>query len=165
MKKKVLKLGVLCTDSATGLPGMLTHWFCDEEGAIRYLFQPRGLNPENGQPVEKIYLTGNRIETEDENYEEVEIPFEIIHTTVTDEASGFSGLAVGLVRHVNGCFHVEIQPHGKLAKTGAAIKRRDFDLRQCSGKEIKNGTKEEIEKSKIKEPSPTGDSISDYFPH
>ena len=165
MKKDVHRLGIPCFDNATELDGMLTHWICDTDHSIRYLFQPKGINPEDGQPADKVYLSGDRISSKNSNFDEtVEIPTEIIGTNVTDNASGFTGKAIGLIRHVNGCFHVQIQPKGIIKKTGNAIKPTDFDLRQCSGEKINNGTEEEVEKSKVTRPSPTGDKVSDHYP-
>ena len=57
MKIRVLKLGTVCTEKATGLKGTITHWLIDMGQRIDYLFQPNGLlNPEDGMPVKKIML-------------------------------------------------------------------------------------------------------------
>ncbi len=156
MKKiKVIKLGTFCKDKATELAGMLTHWLYDMEGRVSYFFQPKGLN-EEGQPVDRLYLEANRLDVNEEDFEEVEVPVEILGTQVTDEGSGFTGMGVSFVRHINGCFHVFIQPKGVNKKNNSPIRKHDFDLRSCSGEMITKLSKEDLEKSKIEKPSPTG---------
>jgi hypothetical protein len=164
MKIRVLKLGEVCTDKATGLTGTLTHWLFDMGQRIDYIFQPQGLNPDNGQPVNKIFIELERLETTENQFEEVEVPFEILGTIVTNMASGFKGMAVNFVRHVNGCFHVAIQPAGRLSKTNSPIQKAEFDLRECSGKMIQKLTDEQLKKSKEKRPSPTGDRFEKHIP-
>ena len=119
IKIKALKLGTKLKDRATNLIGTLTHWVIDLGQRVDYIFQPPGLSPENGCPINHLLLEIERLEYSDENMEEVEIPFDILGKTTTDKASGFTGMAVGFVRHINGCFHVIIQPQGVLEKTGA----------------------------------------------
>ncbi len=133
------------------------------EGSISYLFQPKGLD-EEGQPVEKLHLEATRLEVTDKNFENVEVPAEILGTKVTSNASGFTGMAIGFMRHINGCFHVVIQPEGMLKKTNKPIQRCDFDLRECSGPMIVEMSKAALKKSKDKNPSPTGDSLRDNLP-
>jgi hypothetical protein len=162
MKKiTVISLGSTCTDKATGLNGILTHWYFNTSAEIAYLFQPNGLNPETGQPIEKIQLEIDRLEFDPQQMEEVEVPDEILLTQVTDKGSGFTGMAIGFIRHINGCFHVMIQPKGTLNKTGSPVKRADFDLRLCDGEAIKKLSAEERKKSEQRNPSPTGDSFED----
>ena len=154
MKKiKVIKLGTFCKDKATELLGMLTHWLYDMEGRVSYFFQPRGLD-EEGQPVNKLYLEASRLDVKPEDFEEVEVPVEILGTHVTEEGSGFNGMGVAFIRHINGCFHIYIQPKGVNAKNNSPIKKNDFDLRSCSGEMITKLSEEELKKSKITTPSP-----------
>jgi hypothetical protein len=155
MKIKVLKLGSVCKDTATTLTGTLTHWAINIGQRIDYLLQPPGTNPDDGQPLKKINLELERLETTEDQFEEVEVPFEILGTIVTDKASGFTGMAIAFVRHINGCFHVVIQPSGRLPKTGASIKHTDFDLRGCAGDKIPELTQGELATSKVEQPSPT----------
>ena len=150
---KVIKLGTVCADKATELTGTLTHWIYNMDGHIDYLFQPKGLN-EDGQPVDKLYLEVDRLKVKSKDFENVTVPDEILGTQVTDKASGFTGMAVSFIRHINGCFHVSIQPKGVLAKNNSPIKRCDFDLRSCEGKEIKKLSEAEKKKSEEEEPSP-----------
>jgi len=160
---KVLKLGTVCRDEATEQTGTLTHWKCHMDQRIEYLFQPKGLNPENGQPLGKLQLGSERLKTvTGEDFEEVEIPFEILGTTISDKASGFSGMAIAFVRHINGCFHVIIQPPGVIKNTGEPIKVNNFDLRECEGEKITEMTEAELKKSKKDRPSPTGDQFEDF---
>lgn len=160
---RVLKLGTKCRDKATELEGTLTHWVLSMGKGIYYLFQPEGLN-EEGQPVNKLILESARLEVGDSDFEEVEVPFEILGTTVTDKSSGFTGMAVDFIRHINGCFHVGIQPKGRLPKTNAPIRKCEFDLRECAGDMIAELSKVELEKSRAQKPSPTGDDCNRVVP-
>jgi hypothetical protein len=121
---------------------------------IDYLFQPKGLD-EDGEPLEKHYLCLERLSVKKADFEMVEVPFEILGTQVADKASGFNGMAITFIRHINGCFHVNIQPKGKLPKTGAPIRSHDFDLRSCTGEKIVELTKPELKKSRAEKPSPS----------
>jgi hypothetical protein len=152
-KIKVAKLGTVCKDRATELTGTLTHWIYNMDGHVDYLFQPKGLT-EEGQPVDKLYLEIDRLKLKSGDFEDIVIPAEILGTQVTDKASGFTGMAVSFIRHINGCFHVAIQPKGLLAKNNSPIKRCEFDLRGCEGKEIKKLSEAEKKKSEKDEPSP-----------
>lgn len=163
MKIRVLKLGTECRDRATELDGTITHWVCDMGTKISYLFQPRGLN-EEGQPVQRLYLSEERLDITGLNFEDIEVPFEILGTTVTDKASGFTGMAVEFVRHINGCFHVVIQPAGRLAKNNTPVKAYDFDLRGCTGEKIVELTEPQLKRSHSATPSPTGDSFTRAIP-
>lgn len=164
MKKLVISLGTVCKDKGTGLEGTLTHWYCDMGGRVDYLFQPTGINTDDGQPIDKIGLEMERLIFDENSQEEVEIPTEILGTKVWDKASGFSGIAVSFIRHPNGCFHVVIQPQGRLAKTNSPVRKRDFDLRQCAGPAIKELSSQELRKSEEDRPSPTGDFFPERFP-
>lgn len=156
MQVRVLRLGTVCTDKATELEGTLTHWMMDMAAEIDYFFQPRGLD-ENGQPVNKLFLEEARLDAKASDFETVDVPFEIIGSVVTDKASGFTGMATGFIRHINGCFHVVIQPRGLSPKTKMPIQKRDFDLRGCTGEKIVELTPTALEKSKAERPSPDED--------
>ena len=150
MQKRVYKLGSVCRDKATGLKGTLTHWMMDMSGDVHYLFQPKGLTDER-QPIEALCLNRARILSCPE--ETVEVPFKILGSKVTDKASGFTGMAIAFIRHLNGCFHVEIQPSGTLPSK-KPILAREFDLRGCVGKEVAVLTAAEKKASVQKNPSP-----------
>lgn len=156
IKIKTIKLGSKCKDIATGSKGTLTHWICNMGRNITYIFQPEGCNPDTGQPVRSISLEIERLEYNKKDLENVEVPIEILGSIVRDKASGFQGMATEFMRHINGCFHVIIQPKGRLKKTNCAIDRNDFDLRSCEGDKIPKMTEEETEKSKKTRPSPSG---------
>ncbi|MEI6190757.1 MAG: hypothetical protein WCP24_00130 [bacterium] len=163
VEAKVLKLGTVCRDKATNLEGTLTHWIMDMSKGVSYLFQPKGLD-ENDQPVKKLYLEMERLNVKDSDFETVEVPFEIIGTVVTNKSSGFVGMAVEFIRHINGCFHVVIQPKGMSAKTKTPIQKNDFDLRDCTGSMIVELTKKALAESRRKTPSPTGDTAEHDLP-
>ena len=154
MKIRVLKLGTVCKDTATGLTGTLTHWYINMAKHIEYLLQPKALNPDDGHPVKKLLVEVERLQVTEKDFEEVEVPFEILGSIVTNKSSGFTGTATCFVRHINGCFHVNIQPKGLLPKTRNPIKPGEFDLRDCEGKMIPVLTPEEQKKSKKDHPSP-----------
>lgn len=159
---KVIKLGTVCYDKATELNGTLTHWVVGMGCQVLYLFQPKGLDQE-GQPVNNILLEAERLVYKQEEIETVEIPFEILGTIVKDTASGFEGMAVSFMRHINGCFHVYIQPSGINARTNAPVVRNDFDLRSCEGDMIEKLDEKKLEKSKKDKPSPSGKKLkTDY---
>lgn len=161
---KVIKLGTVCKDKATCLTGTLTHWLINMDQQVTYLFQPKGINPENGQPVGKIRMEQARLEIPEDSYEEIEVPFEIIGSIVTNKASGFSGTAVSFIRHVNGCFHVAIQPRGVLSRTNSPIQQNEFDLRECRGEKIIELTPTEKKRSETTYPSPTGSVLETFNP-
>ncbi|MFA5934155.1 MAG: hypothetical protein WC795_02985 [Candidatus Paceibacterota bacterium] len=160
MKKiKVVKLGTRCYDKATQLQGTLTHWMIGMGGQINYFFQPKGVD-EEGRPIDRLYVEIERLNIKKEDFEEIEVPFEILGTTVTDDASGFTGMAISFVRHINGCFHVYIQPQGLQTKNNSPIQKHDFDLRGCSGEMIPKLSEKALEKSKKDQPSPTSDTFN-----
>ena len=152
---RMVKLSTPCREKATDLKGMVTHAIIGMDQSIKYLFQPRGTNPEDGQPLKRIFVGLERLIVPKENFEDVEIPFEILGTQVTDKASRFTGMAIEFVRHTHGCFHVMIQPKGILPKTGLPVEQAEFDLRQCEGPMISKLSEEELARSKKKNPSPT----------
>ena len=163
MKKKVLVLGTVCTDKATELEGTLTHWTIDMGGGINYLFQPKGLD-ENELPVKKLFLEEARLNVSDANFEIVDVPFEVIGSIVRSKSSGYTGMAVGFVRHINGCFHISIQPKGLSRKTKMPIQKCDFDFRDCAGDKIVELPPKELAASKASTPSPTDDHVGPDIP-
>lgn len=154
MKIRVLKLGTVCKDVATELTGTLTHWYLNMAKTVEYLLQPKELNPDDGQPVKRLILEAERLQVIEDDFEEVEVPFDILGSIVTSKSSGFTGTAVCFVRHMNGCFHVSIQPKGLLPKTKCPIKPAEFDLRDCEGEKIPMLTPLEKKKSEADHPSP-----------
>lgn len=158
MNLRVLKLGTECRDKATGLKGTLTHWMVNMGRNITYIFQPIGLD-EEGQPVDKLWVERERLDIGEDSFETVEVPFEILGTFVRDKPSGFEGMAVEFVRHINGCFHVVIQPKGKSPKTHNHIRRHDFDLRECTGKMIVQLSQADLKRSQQEKPSPSGGDV------
>ena len=155
MKLRVIKLGTECRELASGLKGTVTHWTCNMGQEISYFFQPRGLDSKN-QPLKRFFLCLERLRVQESDFEEVEVPIEILGTTVTDKASGFTGMAVDFIRHINGCFHVFIQPRGLISGDGTPVDVMDFDLRGCTGKMIEQLSEQAKKESQKKNPSPTG---------
>jgi len=155
MQFQMIKLTSPCQEKATGLKGRVTHAIIKMDKSVKYLFQPRGINPDDGQPVDKIFVGPERLLFSEKDLELVDIPFEILGTQVTDKASGFTGMATEFIRYTHGCFHVIIQPKGTLKKTNSPIKHTEFDLRQCEGPMIEKLDAEQLAQSKKKNPSPT----------
>jgi hypothetical protein len=152
----MIKLGSQVTDSATGIEGMVTHLQIEMNMSEYYQFQPKGLNPKSGQPVDRMWLVEERL-IGGEVVEDQELPTHVLGTIVEDEASGFTGMAVSLVFHINGCAHFNVQASG-LQDTGAPIETCNFDIRRLKGEAIKLMTVEELKVDEKKNPSPTGDS-------
>lgn len=154
MKIKHYPLNTDVTDSATGLLGRLIHLQL-ELGDIRfYNFQPRGLNPKDGQPVGRFWLVPSRILNAAPEIER-EIPVEVLGTDVTDDASGFTGTATALTLHPSGCVHISVQPRGSLAETGGRIEVCDFDIRRVSGPAIPKLTEPQRAQAERTNPSPS----------
>lgn len=154
MKVSIIPLNTFASDSATGLPGLLTHLYLRSDGHQTYGFQPRGLNPEDKQPVKSLWVTADRLSSHAPR-EDVDLPLQVLGTHVTEIASGFNGTATVLVLHTTGCLHVEVQPKGVVEKTGAAIESNNFDIRRLEGPALKKLTPEELKKDINSRPSPT----------
>ena len=135
MLVRIRKLGSTVTDSASKLPGMLTHVEIGMDANKQYLFQPRGLDPETGLPTKMIILPEARMQGKAE-YEDVDLPAGVLGTQVEDKASGYKGMAVAFVVHMSGCIHIAVQPAGR-SKDGGTVHQADFDMRRLSGKAIR----------------------------
>lgn len=146
----IVKIRTICKDRASGVKGMVTHLVIGMDRTVRYIFSPEGLT-EDGVPLKPKYLESQRLETKE--FGNLEVPMEILGSQVTDDASGFSGMAVELWMHPNGCFHIMIQPSGT-AKDGQLVTSHDFDIRQCSGKMIPKIAEPVKEVSRKERPSP-----------
>lgn len=153
MKKTIIKLGSVVRDRATGLSGMFTHLQVELDGREFYNFQPKGLNPEDGQPVKRAWLVPERVKGAIKHVS-VDLPLEVLGSQVEDEASGFAGMVTALTLHISGCVHVHVQPKGILPKTGATIEPHDFDIRRLKGSAIKAMTEAERDASQAARPSP-----------
>ena len=151
----MFKLGTMVKDSVTGLNGMLTHLQVEGD-SWSYLFQPRGLSPKTGEPVEPVWIAADRIC----NGVEIEVTPELsgalnaLGTEVEDQASGFKGIAVAAVFHISGCVHLDIQPRGVVAETGKTVARCNFDVRRLKGKSIKAMSEAERNEDQSARPSP-----------
>lgn len=156
---RVIKLGTVCTDKATGLTGTLTHAGISMGKHILYIFQPKGVD-DKGQPLRNLLVEAERLKGVENRFEDLEVPFEILGTVVTDKATGFSGMAISFTQHINGCFHVWIQPKGSVKNTNEPIEKNDFDLRGCEGVMIKKMNAAALKQSKKDQPSPVGKSPS-----
>ena len=154
MKIKVYKLRSFVTDTGTNMEGMLTHSAHFQDGSVRYGFQPKGLDQETKEPLKKFFLESARVADSKPPIEEIELPIEILGTIVTDEASGFTGKAIQLIRHTHRCNHVIIQSQKK-TKSGNPVDPHDFNIIQLTREAIKPMTEEEKNEISQKKPSPT----------
>ncbi len=157
MNIPILQLGKTYTDRATAIEGTLTHWFIDMDHHVTYLLQPNGLDSE-GQPIRKILLGVSRLTHSAEDFEEVDVPTNILGTEVKHKLTTFTGMAIELAQHINGCFHVFIQPKGLVTSSGQPHKSSDFDLRECVGEQIPVLSQEEVKASHTATPSPCDSS-------
>lgn len=152
---KIFKLGVKVKDSATNLEGALMHYQL-MDGANWYNFQPSALNPETGEPAHCNWISEGRVQGGEEV--EFDLPVALLGTKAKDKITGFKGIVTSIILHINGCLHVEIQPEGKNAKTGAANKPHDFDIRTLEGPGFKVLSQKEIDASRKEKPSPVSHS-------
>lgn len=150
--KDIIKLGEMVKDSVTGLKGMATHMMIQIGLGRHYCFQPRGINPEDGQPVPRLWVPDGRLQGKEVPCPD--LPVSVLGTEVEDEASGFCGKAVSLTLHISGCVHVEVQPVDTIKKTGALINSADFDIRRLKGEAIPKITDQERDLDQKKRPSP-----------
>lgn len=148
----MLKLGTIVTDTVSQMKGMLTHYIIDTSLNENYIFQPKGLNPKDGQPVKSTWLDEKRIKdgVKDAN---VALPFNILGTQATDKASGYEGTIIQLTLHINGCVHATLKAKGK-TEEGNSIDSVEIDIRRLKGPQIPKLTKSALEKSKVNKPSP-----------
>ena len=149
----MIKLGSQVSETATGLPGMVTHLQIEMNQQRYLLFQPRGLNPETGMPVKSMWVVESRV-TGGEIVDEPNLPVQVLGTEVEDTASGYCGVATAICLHISGCVHVTVQPKGKLEKTGAVVEACDFDIRRLKGDASKPMTETERAADQAQKPSP-----------
>lgn len=150
---EIIKLGSMVVDSTTGMKGMVTKLDFQPDGFVYYVFQPSGLSPDNGLPVDGFWGVPSRF-VGGERVAAPEIPLGVLGTKVEDLATGFKGKVVSLTLHMSGCLHASVQPAGKCAKTGGAFPAAEFDLRRLKGPAIPVLTEEEVAADQRKKPSP-----------
>lgn len=147
----MLKLGTIVKDKVSDVKGMLTHYIIDMSKNENYIFQPKGLNPQDGQPLKSTWLDGARIV--DGEQADVQLPLEILGTEAKDKASGYKGTIIALTLHINGCVHASLKAKGK-NPDGSTIDAVDIDIRRLKGDAIKQLTPKELKESEKTKPSP-----------
>jgi hypothetical protein len=157
----MLKLGTKVKDKSTNQEGMLTLMQVEENGNIYYYFQPRGVSPKHGEPLEGRWIVDTSVKYGVEVTPPY-LPLDILGSYAKDNASGYEGNITSLRLHINGCVHVSLQSTQILKETGTVPLSVDFDIRRLSGEKIDNMTDEELEESKINTPSPVG--VAPYKP-
>jgi hypothetical protein len=158
----MLKFGVPVVDKFTGLKGMITHLQVNSNRSEWYIFQPRGINPQNGKPVDNIWLSGDRLVGADDIPYPPDLPWDILGTEVEDVASGFKGIVTSITLHISGCVHANVQPKGIHKKTGQVVEGCDFDVRRLKGKSVKPMSEKKREKDQRIRPSPI--HVTSYKP-
>ena len=151
----MLKLGTKVKDKSTNQEGMLTLMQVEQNNNIYYYFQPRGVSPKHGEPLEGRWIVDSSIEDGIEVTPPY-LPIDILGSYAIDNASGYKGNITSLRLHINGCVHVSLQSTQILTETGTVPLSVDFDIRRLSGEKIDNMTEEEKEESQLKNPSPVG---------
>lgn len=119
---------------------------------VWYSFQPARLNPKDGTPAKRTWLTEDRIEGGIKV--PVNLPLEVLGTEAEDTITGFSGTVTSIIMHHSGCLHLELQPKGANTETGEMRPAYDFDIRLLKGKAIPKLTEVEKKKSQQEKPSP-----------
>jgi hypothetical protein len=148
---RLIKMGGVVKDSATGLKGTVRVIHIDMDDRVQYLVQPRGLN-DDGQPVNGFWAAGQRLSGGGADMQQ--IPW-VLGGHLRDTITGFAGMAVGLYLHESGCTHVDIQPPGT-TKAGDPVPAMDFDIRRLKGKALEVEKPEKVAASKAEKPSPSG---------
>lgn len=159
--REMYRLTQMVTDRATGIVGMLTHMQVEMDGSRFYRFQPKGLSPENGEPIKGCWIVPSRIDG-GELVPEPEMPLQLLGTEAEDRATGFKGVVTSVTLHLSGCCHATLQPKGKLEKTGAPIEPHDFDVRRLSSPLLEPMTEAAITKDQKEKPSPV--EVTRYTP-
>ena len=151
---KLFKLGVIVTELITQLPGALSHAIIDADGRVAYYFQPSGLNPKDGTPLDRTRVTPNRVIGGTET--DYTVPLEVLNTNVKHIPTGFEGGCIGMILHSSGCVHLLLQPKDLHKETGQLVVPQDFTVQECTGEKLPAMTEAEVEKEKKVKPSPSG---------
>lgn len=154
---KLLQLGTMVKDKPSRTEGMLINAVIDMDQQVEYIYQPKGLSPKTGEPVDVIMVVSSRIEGG--TMEEVDVPVQYLGTDAQDIATGYTGTVINIVYHINGCMHIGIKPPGQNSE-GNTFATKEFDIRRVTGEVIKPLEGEALKESKVKTPSPTGVNLS-----
>ena len=146
------KLGTIVKDKASGLKGSLMVMQITGSGNRWYSFQPSGLHKEKQVPMDRLWITEDRVVGE--MIPDPDLPIDSLGSEAEDIVTGFNGTVTGLIYHLNGCVHLQIQPKGSNNKTGELVPEQDFDIRMLKGKKIPKFNEKQLEKSKVETPSP-----------
>lgn len=133
--KKVLRLGIECTERVTGAVGHLTHRVLFSDGSVEYHFKKKG-KAESGNLYQLIRVRETSIETKESNpYERISVPTDLFFIKVSEKLTGGEDTIVAIEWHLNGCIHFIL-----------ASPRKDTDEKvlstysayteTCSGKEL-----------------------------
>jgi len=157
----MLKLGTIVKDTTTTQNGMLTLMQTEQNGNVYYAFQAYGLNPKTGEPVDTRWIVDSVVEGGIEVTPPY-LPLHILGSVATDKASGYTGVAISMRLHINGCVHVSLQSSTILEETGTVPLSVDFDIRRLVGGEIPELSDEKKEESELNNPSPM--AVKPYSP-
>jgi hypothetical protein len=140
-------------DVFTGLTGVLTHYVINSSGHADYVMQPVGINVKTGHPVDRIYITANRVEGGIVVPEPKLVIREALGSVVRDTASGIEGHVESIIVHPGGCCHLRIIPRGS-DQHGNQIASYEIDIHRAEGTHIPKWTEEEVKADQERHPSP-----------
>lgn len=149
MNKTIYKLGSQVEDVASGLNGVVTMLQIDTENSVLYLVQPKGIKS-NGEVLDAKWVVGGRLRGKESV--KLDVPIEILLTTVKDKVTGFTGTATSLVYHLSGCIHVQFCSK---EKKGAPSQTYDFSILRLEGSAIKKMNEEKKRQEMKEKPSPS----------
>lgn len=146
---KVLKMGTTVVEIASDRKGHLDGISIGVNLSVVYKFIPNELNKGGIQHSYNVY--GEMIKGAPSV--EVDLPVEVLGSMVTDIYSGFTGMAVQMAVHLNGCVHFWVQG-GNLDDDGTLASPQDLSILQLTGKKITKKTLTSLEYVKTGSPKP-----------
>ncbi len=155
-----IKLGNIVRDSATGFEGIANIKVEMIDGSTQYALQPRVKVDDKGEgemkmpegyliDVQLLEYVGEGVAGKLKPHPQT--PF-ILGEEVKDTVTGFKGIVIDRVFHLNGCVHLTVVP--QVGKDGAAARGSNFDWKRL--KRIGKGVSESI-KAKAVEPESVGE--------
>lgn len=138
-KIELFELGTTVFNTLLLGEGHLTTACISEDRSIRYWYQPNELLP-NGALAEKTHCVPNSIEQGTKK--EYLLPLGLLGHKVSCKHTGFTGIAVQITVHQNGCIHVWVQPQ-RVDEKGGLVDPVDFDIIELVG-DVITGNEDEL---------------------
>lgn len=152
---KILAICSTARDTASDIEVTITHVQFEMDGSVNYRVQPRLMNPKTLHPVDSYWTVPQRLKGATEIGVPDHVPLNALGSIATDDATGMTGMVVGLMMHTSGCLHVVLQPSGVNPETGDKIDLYDVDMRRCTGDQIPKLTAKQRVASELERPSPS----------